>query len=151
MKKTLFWVTLLICFGICTANAERPLEARGVHEDEHGVAGLQHMIYVDSAPHFIFPIELGFGVAVGIPYDLFYLSDTYYLCKDNVWYAGNTYIGPWVVNNYESLPPSLRQYRIAKVRAFRDRDYLRFHEQKEAYKGKHFRPEAIAERRERKE
>lgn len=147
MKKTLFLVTALLCFGVCTANAERPYENRG---EVRAV-----MTPLETAPQFVYPAELGFGVAVGIPYDLYYISDSqylaYYLCKDNVWYIGTSYFGPWTVIDYRSLPPMLRKYKIAKIRTFRDRDHLMFHEQKENYKGKHFRPEPIAPHNEMKE
>src|ERR1035438_9378981 len=115
-------MTLLISFGIFTANANWPFELKDADEAKHGVTDIQPMAYVDSPPYFLFPIELGFGVAVEISYDLFYLSDSYFLCKDNVWYAGKTYLGPWMIIDYWSLPPALRQYKVAKIRTFRDRD-----------------------------
>ena len=140
MKKTLILVTAVTCFGFFTANAQGPYDASAP-----AGAAAPPLTYYEAAPNFIYPGELGFGVAVGVPYDLYYISDSqylaYYLYKDRVWYIGTSYLGPWTVINYRSLPPQLRKYKVAKIRTFRDRDYLRFHEKKGDYKGKHFRPE----------
>lgn len=38
-------------------------------------------IVISQPPDFLYPPELGFGVAVGVPYDMFYLSGGYYIYR----------------------------------------------------------------------
>jgi hypothetical protein len=47
-------------------------------------------VVIEEPPLFIEPPELGFHVAVGIPYDVFFIGGSYYLYKENAWYRAPT-------------------------------------------------------------
>lgn len=104
-------------------------------------------VYVDpdvdfeEPPLFIEPPELGFHVAVGIPFNVFYVGANYYLCKGNVWYSGPSYRGPWVVTRYRALPWKLRKHSFERVRYYRDAGYRHYREGRDPYWRAHnFRP-----------
>ena len=44
-------------------------------------------IVIAQPPDFLYPPELGFGVAVGVPYDMFYASGVYYVFRGGGWYS----------------------------------------------------------------
>lgn len=108
-------------------------------------------IVVEQPPEFLYPAELGFGVAVGVPYDMFYLSGVYYVYRGGGWYRTPSYGGSWVKVRHRDLPYKLRQHRIHRIHEFRDREhriYVRDRDHyREHYRGRYFRPGA-AERRE---
>lgn len=107
-------------------------------------------IVISQPPDFIYPSELGFGVAVGIPYDMFYSSGSYYVYRGGGWYRTSSYGGNWSRVGKRQLPHELRRYNINKVRAFRDREYRTFSRDRDHYKGKRFNP-AGERRKERRE
>jgi hypothetical protein len=107
-------------------------------------------VYMDAGPQpvtitepveFIFAPGLGFYVAVGVPYDIVFVSNYYYLHRGNHWYRAPYYNGPWVVTGYNRLPPGLRKHRFERIRTIRDREYRIYREDPSRYKGKHFRPD----------
>lgn len=85
-------------------------------------------VVIEEPPEFIAPPQLGFYAAVGVPYDLFFVSGRYYLYRGNAWYGAPGYNGPWVSVRYANLPPAMRRYPYEKIRHYRDagyRDYRR--------------------------
>ncbi len=99
-------------------------------------------VVIDDPPEFISPPELGFYVAVGVPYDLYFVANRYYLCRGNVWYAGPGYNGPWAPVRYRALPWSLRRYPHDRVRYFRDAGYRRYRAGGDPYwERHHFHPD----------
>ena len=96
-------------------------------------------IVIAQPPDFIYPAELGFGVAVGEPYDMFYLGGVYYVYRGGGWYRAPYYGGGWV--RARRLPPQLRRYNIVRIHEFRDREYRAYGRDREHYRGQHFRPE----------
>ena len=92
------------------------------------------------APEFLFPKELGFGVAVGVPYDMLYISPAYYLLRGSSWYRSPSYRGPWTVQGLSQLPPELRKHKLAEIRHLRNREFRDLWEDKARYKGRRFRP-----------
>jgi hypothetical protein len=110
-------------------------------------------IVISQPPDFLYPPELGFGVAVGVPYDMFYASGIYYVYRGGGWYSTPTYGGSWSRMQQRQLPPELRRYRISRIHAFRDREYRGYARDRDHYRGKSFHPgrEARAERHEMKE
>lgn len=104
---------------------------------------------IQEPPEFIYPNPLGFYVAVGVPYDMFYIGATYYLYRDNVWYSGPHYRGPWRAVHYRHLPPGLRRHKFDRIRYYRDEEFRHFRDDRERYHGRRFRPER--EWRERRE
>ncbi len=114
-------------------------------------------VVIEEPPLFLYPPELGFGVAVGLPYDVFYVSNAYYLSRGGVWYRSPYYNGPWVVTKYRALPPGLRRHRFEQIHYYRDREYRVYQGGADRYHGRYYRPdkrmkEAFKEeRREEKE
>ncbi len=103
---------------------------------------VQPQVVIDEPPEFIAPPELGFYVAVGVPYDLFFASGRYYLCRGNTWYSSPNYNGPWVSARYKALPWGLRKYPYERIRYFRDAGYRHYREGGNPYWEKHhFHPE----------
>lgn len=97
-------------------------------------------IIVEEAPLFLVPPTLGFQVAVGVPYDMFYIEGRYYLCKGKVWHVAPGYGGPWTVIQRERLPPGLAKRRYAEIIALRDEEYGHYKRDRDHYKGKAYRP-----------
>ncbi|WP_224985061.1 hypothetical protein [Geomonas agri] len=92
------------------------------------------------APLFLFPAELGFGVAAGRGEDLFYLADSYFKVSGGVWYRARSWRGPWLRVPRGKLPPELGKRTLAQMRVLRDREFRLFWEQKGSYRGRVFRP-----------
>ena len=99
-----------------------------------------HPVPQKRAPLFLFPAELGFGVAVGTPEDLFYLGDNYYRASDGLWSRSASWRGPWKQVPKDGLPPELKKRSLAEVRKLRDREFRKFWEEKKGYRGRVFRP-----------
>lgn len=81
-------------------------------------------VAIYEPPEFIQPPGLGFYVAAGVPYDLFFIDNVYYLCSGNDWYESPYYNGPWTPVYYRNLPFWLRRYPLERIHYFRD-DYYR--------------------------
>jgi hypothetical protein len=97
-------------------------------------------IVLPAPPQFILPPALGFYVAVDIPYDMFLISGSYYLFRDNGWYRASHYDGPWRGVEYRHLPPGLRKHSYDRIRYYRDDEYRRWDHDRRHYKGRYFRP-----------
>jgi hypothetical protein len=96
-------------------------------------------IVVEDDIHFVYPNSLGFYVAVGVPYDLFYLDNSYYLFRDGRWLRAPSSRGPWMVQRYRELPPGLRRHRLERIREFRAREYAVYNRDRDHYRGRYFR------------
>lgn len=96
---------------------------------------------IQGAPEFLFPAKLGFGVAVGVPYDLVYLDKTYYYWSDGIWHRSSSYRGPWTRVGYAELPAELRKQPLSKIRAQRNAEFKSYWENRDSYRGKQFRPD----------
>ena len=106
-------------------------------------------VVISQPPDFLYPPELGFGVAVGVPYDMFYSSGVYYLYRGGGWYRTSSYGGGWIRVRHRELPPELRRYKIARIHEFRDREYRVYSRDRDHYRGRYYRPGG-AEHREMK-
>ena len=98
-------------------------------------------VIFDVAPQFIAPSRLGFYVGVDTPYDIIFSSDYYYLYYGNSWLRARHHNGPWVEVPYRQLPPGIRRHRIEQIRSYRDQEYRVYHEDRDHYRGRHFRPD----------
>lgn len=98
-------------------------------------------IKLTQAPEFLFPKELGYGVAVGVPYDLFYFEKEYYLLKSGNWYRAQSYKGPWMLQGFSKVPSDLRKQDLKMVRDVRNREFEKFWKDKAGYKGRYLRPD----------
>jgi hypothetical protein len=97
-------------------------------------------IIVDEPPLFLVPESLGFHVAVGVPYDMFHIEGSFYLCKQEMWYVAPSYSGPWQLTRRDRLPPGLAKRRYADVIALRNEEYRYFQQDPAHYKNKSYRP-----------
>ena len=97
-------------------------------------------LLVTQAPDFLFPPELDFGVAVGVPYDMYYLSGTYYYLQGGSWHRSPSYRGPWTVVGLNQLPAKLRKYDLVRIRELRNREFATFWKNKAQYQGKVYNP-----------
>lgn len=97
-------------------------------------------VVIEEPPEFIAPPRLGLYAAVGVPYDMFYVSGRYFLCRDNVWYSSSHYNGPWATTQYRTLPSGLRRYPFEKIRYYRDEEYRRHCDDDGWNRERRFRP-----------
>ncbi|OGU04915.1 MAG: hypothetical protein A2075_02215 [Geobacteraceae bacterium GWC2_58_44] len=98
-------------------------------------------VVISQPPAFLYPPELGFGVAVGVPYDMFYLSGIYYLYRGGNWYSTSTYGGDLRRLRHRELPRELRRHRMAGIREYRDREHRGYTRDGDHYRGRSFRPD----------
>jgi hypothetical protein len=101
-------------------------------------------VVVNERPMFLAPAELGFHVAVGVPYDMFFIGGTYYVCKDHHWYRGPSYNGPWQGVGPKHLPHGLVKKRYRDIIRARDVEYARYKKDKRHYKGKPYYPKEVS-------
>ena len=132
MKKLLTVASAVVLFGAASL-----AQADGISFNIN-VGGPP--IVISQPPEFIYPAELGFGVAVGVPYDMFYNGGIYYVFRGGGWYRTATYGGGWEKVGPRQLPPELRRYNIKKIHAFRDREYRAYSRDRDHYRGKRFTP-----------
>ncbi len=103
-------------------------------------------IVVAQPPEFLYPSNLGFGVAVGVPYDMFYLNGIYFIYRGGGWYRTDSYGGHWVRIRHRDLPYAIRRHRINQIHKFREREYRVYSHDRDHYRGRFFRP-GMEERR----
>ncbi len=106
-----------------------------------GDVGINLNVNIGDPPVFIAPPALGFYVAVGIPYDMFYVNMNYYMYHGGGWYRSSGYNGPWVVVQYKRLPRGLRRHKYARIIKVRDDEYRNYQHDRNNYRGKQYRPE----------
>lgn len=94
---------------------------------------------IDEDVNFLRPSSLGFYVAVGLPYDLFYLDNDYYLFRNGDWYRARYSRGPWATVSHRDLPRGLRRHNIEQLRQYRDHEYRAYRQNERNYSGRHFR------------
>jgi len=97
-------------------------------------------VYIAEPPVFLYPPGLGFYVAVGVPYDCFYVDGHYYVYKERAWYAAPHYTGPWFIVRHDHLPPGLAKHSYPKIIELRDAEYRFYQKNRTGYKGKTFHP-----------
>ncbi len=114
----------LICFLAIAALA--PLSQ--AHASNVGVSvgvNIGAPVVVAAPPQFVMPPQLGFYVAVGVPYDFYYYGGRYYQPHGNAWYYSPYYNGPWTKVHYKRVPYGLRKYPAHKVHYYRDNYYAK--------------------------
>jgi hypothetical protein len=98
-------------------------------------------VAISEPPTFLFPPELDFGVAVGVSYDMFYLSKTFYLLRRGSWYHSRQYDGPWVAMPANKVPPELRKQKLFRIHELRNQEFAVYWKDRAHYKGKVYRPD----------
>ena len=97
------------------------------------------VITIEQDVDFVYPASLGFYVAVGVPYDLFFVQSSYYLWRDGRWFRAHGSHGPWMAMQHRDLPPGLRRHKLERIRTYRNAEYDVYHRDREHYRGKHFK------------
>lgn len=98
-------------------------------------------VVISQPPEFLYPRELGFGVAVGVPYNMFYVSGIYYVYRGGGWYRTSTYGGDLRSVRHRDLPRELRRHKIASIHQYRDREYRGYSRDRDNYRGRSYRPD----------
>jgi hypothetical protein len=80
----------------------------------------------DARPDFIYLDDYGFYVAWGVPYDLIFFDDYYFLFRDGYWYRSRGYRGPWGRVRNDDLPMTIRRRSWGDIRQRRDTEYRRY-------------------------
>jgi len=80
-------------------------------------------VVVYSPPAMVLMPEPQMYVAVGVPYDIYFVGGRYYYLHGNHWFWGPRYGGPWTYVEVERLPPGLRKYKVKQLHEFREREY----------------------------
>jgi hypothetical protein len=143
-RLTIALVAIAVIFGGISAEAGNVKVNLNINLDPFRPVFIREEIYrpplpvrYDPAPvysrrdevRFIFPDELGFYVAVGVPYELCYIDRSYYLFNKGRWLRAYSQRGPWVALGYRDLPVVLRQQRIERIRDYRQHGYNSHREQ----------------------
>jgi len=135
MKKLLFGILGLFFISVVVARAEFNVNVNLGGPD----------LVVEEPPQFINPPSLGFYVAVGAPYDIFYVNamfggGSYYLYRDGGWYRSSYYNGPWIVTQYNRLPGVLRRHSYNEIIRIRDEQYRTYQSDRGHWRGKNYQP-----------
>jgi hypothetical protein len=102
--------------------------------------GYYQPVVIEEPPDFIQPPEVGFYIAAGVPYDLYFSSNLFYLYSGSVWYTSSYYNGPWTKANHNHIPSAIRSYPREKIHYYRDNYSRRNKENGKWQEYKHFRP-----------
>jgi hypothetical protein len=80
-------------------------------------------VIVHAPPTMVLLPEPQTYVAVGVPYDIFFVDGRYYYLHESHWFWGPAYGGPWTFVTVERLPPGLRKFKVKQLHEFREREY----------------------------
>ena len=84
-------------------------------------------VVLHAPPRLVYLPEPALYVAVGIPYDVYFVGGRYYNFQRGRWYYAPRYGGPWAIAGPSLLPPGLRHYDAVRLRTYRDREYDRIY------------------------
>ncbi len=98
-------------------------------------------VVFQTPPLFLAPPKLGFYIGVDMPYDLVFISGSYYLLQGNSWYRSGHYDGPWASVRHDRLPPAIRGYNVDRIRQHREQEYRAYQQERDHYRGRHYRPD----------
>ncbi len=93
------------------------------HPIYHG----DYFYHAGYAPNLLFVPQLGFYVSIGLPYDLLFFNNFYYVFHSGHWYHSHYYNGPWAVVKHNRMPRAIRRHHWHKIRDYSDREYRRHH------------------------
>ena len=95
-------------------------------------------VVVYSPPTMILMPEPQMYVAVGVPYDIYFVSGRYYYLHGGHWFWGPGYGGPWTYVEVQRLPPGLRKYKVTQLHAYREREYRVYKAEGPKFRGTYF-------------
>jgi hypothetical protein len=143
MRKYLFCLAVALVVPVSQADASRVGVSLGINI---GVPAVVAPVYapqpvvIEEPPQFFAPPGLGFYIATGVPYDLFFASNRYYLHRANAWYSSSYYNGPWVTVGYNTIPHGIRSLPFERVHYYRDNYYRHYSNDRYGRDYRHFRP-----------
>lgn len=139
MKKTAL-VLVAVAIAASSAQAEVHVNVNLGVPVPRVIVSTPPVVRFEAPPLFVAPPRLGFYVGANTPYDIIYYSNDYYLYYGNSWHRSRHHNGPWAEVPYRQLPPGIRNHRIEQIRSYRDREYRVYRNNRNNYRGKHFRP-----------
>jgi hypothetical protein len=95
-------------------------------------------VVVYSPPTMVLMPEPQMYVAVGVPYDIYFVSGRYYYLYEDHWFWGPGYGGPWTYIAVEKLPPGFRKFKVKQLHEFREREYRVYRAQGPKFRGTYF-------------
>jgi len=98
-------------------------------------------VIVQSPPTMILMPEPQMYVAVGVPYDMYFMGGRYYYLNEGHWFWGPGYGGPWTYVAVQQLPPGLRKFKVKELHEYREREYKVYRASGPSYGGAYFVPE----------
>ena len=113
------------------------------HVDVNVNIGAPPPVVVYNPPTMVLMPEPQMYVAVGVPYDIYFVSGRYYYLHGGHWFFGPGYNGPWTYVAFNTLPPGLRRYKVKQLHEFREREYRVYRVQGQNFGGTYF----VAEKR----
>ena len=137
MRMALTKFSMLLCVMLLHALLATPAGAQ-VHVNVNIGAPPPAPIIVQAPPPMLFLQDPGVYVAVGIPYDMFFIGGRYYYFDSGNWFWAPGYGGPWGYVGYSTLPWGLRKFEVRRLREFREREYTVYKVQGPKFKGKNF-------------
>src|SRR5262245_39191246 len=114
IKTSTLGLFLLTCAAVPTVEAQVNVNIR---------IGEPPPVAVSAQPAMIMLPEPQMYVAVGVPYDIYFVSGRYYYFHGGHWFFGPGYGGPWTYVAFDGLPPGLRKYKVKQLHEFREREY----------------------------
>ena len=112
--------SVLLGFVLSVGSVVTPARAQ-VNVNVH--IGEPAPVVVYAPPTMILLPEPQMYVAVGVPYDIYFVSGRYYYLHGGHWFIGRGYDGPWTYVEVERLPPGLRKFKVKQLHEFREREY----------------------------
>jgi len=97
-------------------------------------------VHIVEPPVFLYPPGLGFYVAVGVPYDCFFIDGRYYLYTRGRWFIADHYGGPWYFIDHRHLPPGLARHSYRSIVKHREAEYRAYRKNRGGYGGRVFHP-----------
>jgi hypothetical protein len=137
MRRSVLLLGLMLSTGLLPT----PVRAQ-VNVNVH--IGEPPPVVVYAPPTMILMPEPQMYVAVGVPYDIYFVGGRYYYLHGSHWFWGPGYGGPWTYVAVERLPPGLRRYKVKQLHEYRDREYRVYRAKGPNFGGTYF----VAEERE---
>lgn len=139
MKRKGLLLGIMIFFGVTSAWADDIRGGADIHIRFGNPAPSPYVI--SQPPLFLYPPSLGFYVAVGVPFGLFYVDNYYYTPGGGVWYGAPHYNGPWYYVKSGHLPRELVRHRYRDVIYHRDVEYRNYMRDRDYYRGQKHHPD----------
>jgi hypothetical protein len=139
MKRLLWLLITVMLLGVAPAWSGDVRVGADIHIRLGDPAPAPYV--VAQPPLFLYPQDLGFYVAVGVPFGLFYIDNYYYAPRGGVWYVAPHYNGPWHHVRPGHLPPGLVKHRYRDVIHWRDTEYRYYQKDRDRYRGEKYRPD----------